>query len=483
LKGVAPEGDIGRHVRVAPQQASRMTSSHTQLIIIPSYNPGPRLLQTVREALAVWQPVWVVDDGSDDGSLAGVQDLARSEPGLRILCRAVNGGKGAAVLEAAQIALAEGFEAALVMDADGQHPAGHVQAFMEESRRLPGGMIVGQPVFGAEAPLLRLYGRKLSVWMVCLELGGARVRDPLFGFRVYPLRPLVAVMRGTRFGRRYDFDPEFAVRLVWAGVPALNVPAPCRYISAEAGGISHFHYLRDNFRMIFLHTRLISELLFVRWWRRTPAFLLGLLLGLGLPLASAAELQQAGPEIDNLQGLVEWTPLLSRLASQGAVMSTFSEQRWFPFKKTPARLQGEMRYSPELGLSLRYTQPEERMMILDATGLLMRDGKGRQRNAPSDPKNPDFAHSLLSILRFDEATLRQNFSIHGIRDGQDWRLDLIPRDKEQLRSLGVVTVWGAGELVRRMEFRRAANQRIEVSIQNSSTVAGFSEAERRRFFR
>lgn len=462
-----------------------MAQSSTQLIIIPSYNPGERLLRTVREALAVWRPVWVVDDASTDGSLAAVEELARGEPGLRVLRRAANGGKGAAVLEASEAALAAGFESALVMDADGQHPAGHVERFMEAARGLPGGMIVGLPEFGAEAPKLRLYGRKLSVWMVWLELGGPRVRDPLFGFRVYPLRPLVAVMRGTRFGRRYDFDPEFAVRLVWAGVPALNVPAPCRYIPREAGGISHFHYLRDNLRMIFLHTRLILELLLVRWWKPAPAFvpMLLLLLGLGLPPAGAAELQQAGPEIDNLRGLVEWAPLLTRLASQGAITSTFSEQRWFPFKKTPAKLQGEMRYSPELGLSLRYTQPDERMMILDEKGLLMRDGKGRQKSAPSDPKNPDLAHSLLSILRFDEETLRRDFSIHGARDGGDWRLDLIPRDKEQLKRIGVVTVWGAGDLVRRMEFRRAANQRIEVSIQSSTTVAGFSEAERRRFFR
>ena len=369
------------------------------------------------------------------------------------------------------------------MDADGQHPAGHVGLFMEEARKLPGGMIVGLPEFGAEAPKLRLYGRKLSVWMVWLELGGAKVRDPLFGFRVYPLRALVTVMKDCRHGRRYDFDPEFAVRLVWAGVPARNVPAPCRYISREAGGISHFHYLKDNLRMIFLHTRLILELLFVRWWRRASALaLMACLAGLS-PFLSAAEPMAPGPELDNLAGMVEWVPLLSRLATQGSIVSNFSEQRWFPFKKTPTTLQGEMRYSPDYGLSLRYTQPEEKMMILDETGLLMRDGKGRQRSAPSDPKNPDFAHSLLSIMRFDQETLRQNFTIHGARDGSDWRLDLVPRDKEQLKRLGTVTIWGAGDLVRRMEFRRAANQRIEVRIQNSTTVAGFSEAERKRFFR
>jgi hypothetical protein len=67
-------------------------------------------------------------------------------------------------------------------------------------------------------------------------------------------------MHATRGGRRYDFDPEMAVRLCWAGVRKLEVPAPCRYLSATDGGVSHFHYVRDNLRMIGLHIRLLLEM-------------------------------------------------------------------------------------------------------------------------------------------------------------------------------------------------------------------------------
>lgn len=243
-------------------------ASTTHLVIIPSYNPGARLLSTVKAALAVWQPVWVIDDGSTDDSLVAVESLALESGGaVRVLRRAANGGKGAAVLEAARAALTEGFTDALVLDADGQHPEGHIVSFMEASQRSPGTFVVGLPEFGPEAPKVRLYGRKLSVWLVWLELLGPKVRDPLFGFRVYPLAPLVRAMEQTRWARRYDFDPEVAVRMVWAGTPTLNVPAPCRYIPREQGGVSHFHYLRDNVRMVALHTRLIAEMLLVRWWR------------------------------------------------------------------------------------------------------------------------------------------------------------------------------------------------------------------------
>jgi glycosyltransferase involved in cell wall biosynthesis len=241
------------------------TVSATHLILIPSYNPGSRLLATVREALACWRPVWVVVDGSTDGSHAAVEALERSEPGLRVIHRPRNGGKGAAVLTGAGAALAAGFTHALVMDADGQHPAERIADFMAASSSASAAVILGRPVFGPEAPMVRLQGRKLSVALVRLEILGPGIDDPLFGFRVYPLAALVRVLRETGGGRHYDFDAEAAVRLVWAGTPTVNLPARCRYLSPAEGGVSHFRYLRDNVRMVWLHTRLITNLLLWRW--------------------------------------------------------------------------------------------------------------------------------------------------------------------------------------------------------------------------
>jgi glycosyltransferase involved in cell wall biosynthesis len=241
------------------------TVSATHLILIPSYNPGPRLLATVREALACWRPVWVVVDGSTDGSHAAVEELERIEPGLRVIHRPRNGGKGAAVLTGAEAARAAGFTHALVMDADGQHPAERIADFMAASKSAPAVLILGRPIFGPDAPLVRLLGRKLSVALVRLEIFGPGIDDPLYGFRVYPLAALVRVLQDTRGGRHYDFDAEAAVRLVWAGTPTVNLPARCRYLSPAEGGTSHFHYLRDNLRMIWLHTRLIATLLLWRW--------------------------------------------------------------------------------------------------------------------------------------------------------------------------------------------------------------------------
>ena len=239
--------------------------SASHLVLIPSYNAGPQLVQTVRAALAHWRPVWVVVDGSTDGSADAVDELAGREPDVRVVRRSHNGGKGAAVATGVAAALDAGFTHVLTMDSDGQHPADHIPQFMAESQRHPAALVLGRPVFGPEAPLARLQGRKLSVWLARLEILGAGIDDPLFGFRVYPAAALQRAFASTRRARGFDFDPEMAVRLVWAGVPTVNLPAPCRYLAKDAGGVSHFHYLRDNLKLVWLHTRLLAQLLLWRW--------------------------------------------------------------------------------------------------------------------------------------------------------------------------------------------------------------------------
>lgn len=240
------------------------------VVIIPSYNTGAKLEATVREALSAWPEVWVVIDGSDDGSDRPLDGLACGNPGLEVLRLPKNRGKGAAVFHASERALAAGFTHALVMDADGQHPAASIGPLMRLSRDNPDALVMGQPVFGPEVPAARLYGRRLTIFWTELETLYAGLGDSLFGMRVYPLRPLCQVMGGTRFARGFDFDPEVAVRLVWAGLRPVRLPVPVRYFTKEEGGVSHFNYLRDNVKLTFLHFRLVP-LFFIsgayRVWR------------------------------------------------------------------------------------------------------------------------------------------------------------------------------------------------------------------------
>jgi glycosyltransferase involved in cell wall biosynthesis len=231
--------------------------SRSHLVVIPSYNPGPLVYETVRAARARWTPVWVVVDGSTDGTREGLERMARADSGLRVLAIEKNGGKGAAVLHALRLAAAEGYSHALTMDADGQHPAASIPEFMCASQRCPEAMVLGVPQFDASAPALRVRGRRVSNWWANLETLWCGIQDSLFGFRVYPVRPLLDVMQAQRWMRRFDFDPEAVVRLAWRGVPPLSLAAPVRYLRPEEGGISHFRYWRDNAVLSWMHLRLM----------------------------------------------------------------------------------------------------------------------------------------------------------------------------------------------------------------------------------
>ena len=235
-----------------------MRPSATHLVLIPSYNPGARALEAVRAARANWAPVWVVVDGSTDGSAAALTALAGTDPALRVLVRSRNGGKGAAVLDGLIAARRAGFTHALTMDADGQHPAECIGAFMSASLAAPAAMVLGDPVFDASAPEIRRRGRRIANWCTNLETLWAGVHDTLFGFRVYPIAPLIAVMQRSRWMRRFDFDAEAAVRLCWRRVPLVNLPAPVKYFTPDEGGVSHFNYWRDNALLTSMYLRLLA---------------------------------------------------------------------------------------------------------------------------------------------------------------------------------------------------------------------------------
>ena len=246
-----------------PAPPGATAPSLTHLVLIPSYNPGTLVLDTVHAARAHWNPVWVVVDGSTDGSAEALRAMAALDSGLRVLVLGRNSGKGAAIRHGARAAHDAGYTHVLTMDSDTQHPAALIGHFMAASQADPPALILGEPRFDASAPALRVHARKLCNWWVNCETLWAGIHDSLFGFRVYPLAPLLAVMRRRVWMRRFDFDAECAVRLCWRGLPLHNLPAPVRYLRADEGGVSHFNYWRDNALLTWMHLRLLPEAL----WR------------------------------------------------------------------------------------------------------------------------------------------------------------------------------------------------------------------------
>ena len=240
--------------------ASPVPIDPRRCVVIPSYNSGPRLEQTVQEVMAVWRPVIVVNDGSTDGSADTVINLVQTETGLHVLAQPGNTGKGAAVFAALNYAVDRGFTHAVVFDADGQHDPSDIPRFMETAKENPLALVMGVPEFGDDAPSSHVFGHAFADFFARAETLRASLGDSLFGFRVYPILATIKAMRRNRGGRRFDFDTQAAVRLSWLGVPNINLPAKVQY---PPGRIRHFRYVRDNLLLVRTHVWLLLRAVFV----------------------------------------------------------------------------------------------------------------------------------------------------------------------------------------------------------------------------
>jgi polyprenyl-phospho-N-acetylgalactosaminyl synthase len=216
--------------------------------VIPTYD-NPRTIRRVVERVRVHLPeVVVVDDGGGSEARLELEALAR-EGLARVHHRPANGGKGAAVKDGFRLARALGYTHAVQVDADDQHDLGDLPRFLAAVRADPAALVLGEPIFDGSAPRVRVRGHRFCRFWTGLATGGRVIRDPLCGYRAYPLE---AALRPS-CGDGMEFDVEIAIRMAWAGCPVVNIPTRVRYPSAEEGGISHFRLWRDNVRIVSTH--------------------------------------------------------------------------------------------------------------------------------------------------------------------------------------------------------------------------------------
>lgn len=222
------------------------------LLVIPLFNHGSTIRSVVEKALAAGWPVLVVDDGSSDGGGERVTDLD-----CQVIRLACNQGKGAAILAGAKFALGQGFKAIITVDADGQLNPAEAEKLADATADQWPAIVVGTRRMDKDnAPGASLFGRAFSNFWVRLECG-RELPDTQSGYRLYPVKELLALKTNCR---RYDFEVEILTRSAWAGLPILSVEVTVHYPTASERE-SHFHQLKDNFRLTCLHTRLVSRAL------------------------------------------------------------------------------------------------------------------------------------------------------------------------------------------------------------------------------
>lgn len=231
-------------------------------VVIPVYNHGSRIRTVIENALLLNVPVYVVDDGSTDDTAGIVESIS----GIKVLSHAENLGKGAALMTGFAEAAGQA-EFAITLDADGQHDPGDAVSMMASLRAGERALVIGKREKMLDDTTIQWtsrFGRKFSNFWVWMS-GGPKLSDTQSGFRIYPVREVLALKSRAR---RFQFEVEIVVLAHWMGIPIIEVPVKVMY---RPGGerISHFRPFVDFWRNAGTFSRLITmRLLLPLSWRR-----------------------------------------------------------------------------------------------------------------------------------------------------------------------------------------------------------------------
>ncbi len=206
--------------------------------LIPALDAARSIDAVVRGALVTLPRVVVVDDGSADGTAA----IAESA-GATVIRHAKNRGKGAALKRGLQWARENGYEVAISLDADGQHPPDQIPALLAASAD-PEALVLGvRDLATANAPRANQLSNGFSNWFLS-TVTRARLRDTQCGLRRYPVRRTLAL--GVK-DEAFAFETEILLRALRARVPIVQVDIRVLY---PADRTTHFDSRRDPWRIV-----------------------------------------------------------------------------------------------------------------------------------------------------------------------------------------------------------------------------------------
>lgn len=231
--------------------------------VIPTYQNAKTLLKVVADVHRVVDTVFVVDDGSNDGTAALLDKATGNERPEKVLTHPKNCGKGAALKTGLTYARQQGFRYAVTVDADGQHRANDIPALLQAVEEEPDALAIGSRGLQHEnMPAKSTFANRFSNFWFALQTL-QRLPDTQSGLRVYPLRRL----HGLRWmSARYEAELTLLVFSAWAGVKLLPVPVSVYYPPRDQR-VTHFRPGRDFTRISVLNT-LLCFLMVVYGWPR-----------------------------------------------------------------------------------------------------------------------------------------------------------------------------------------------------------------------
>jgi len=226
--------------------------------VIPALNEAPTVAEVVRGVRDVGIDALVVDDGSTDGTAT-----IAARAGARVVSHERNLGKGAALATGFREGLGLGYDAVMVVDADGQHPPAAVPRFIACADETGADLVVGTRMRRRRGMPFVRWATNAMMSILLSMLAGVRLTDTQCGMKLLGARTLELLLgpartEAVRVGgapggaARFDVESEIILRAAAHGLRIAEVPIPTIYIP---GRRSRIRPLPDTVRFLALVAR------------------------------------------------------------------------------------------------------------------------------------------------------------------------------------------------------------------------------------
>lgn len=199
-------------------------------IVVPEYNEGMRVMETVRKILrSTKAPVIVIDDGSSDKSYKLLINKYKDSKRVIVRKHIINLGKGAAMKTGVELAWKEGFEAVIFVDADGQHNPKYLKDFEKNLEKYP--IVFGYRTLGRKMPFIRKWGNIFAGNLIKM-LFNIRKKDLLSGYLGFRKEVYKQIEWKEQ---RYGIETEMATKIGRNKIPFKEIKIDTIYIDKYKG--------------------------------------------------------------------------------------------------------------------------------------------------------------------------------------------------------------------------------------------------------
>ena len=229
------------------------------LIIIPCYNEEANILRLYRSIVSALpqadkvMDVLFIDDCSKDET-----GVILRENGIPHLSLAVNLGIGGAVQAGIKYAFHQGYDWAMQMDGDGQHPPKELSKFLHWTNLHQPDLLIGSRFLekkGFQSTKLRRIGIQFFSALIFL-LSHKNITDPTSGYRMLGRRAIESAVH--HYPDEYP-EPEYLLECLFQGLKVDEIPIEMADRQAGTSSIHSFfqiyYMMKVSLSMIFLYLR------------------------------------------------------------------------------------------------------------------------------------------------------------------------------------------------------------------------------------